>query len=383
MKLRIVCGVLALAFSTVLAGFSAAADAPPPPKSESPAEEFQRLHSELKTVLAELSSLQKKFRTANEDKQDEIRLQWKDTVARGEAIEPKLIDAAERAYSAAPNADMDLTNYLVMLLHIKTQRDEYETAAKIGKLLTENGCKAKGVANLAGIAAVAVGDFDFAEKCLTQADKEGAYKSLAPEDQLGEMGALYLQSIGYYKKAWAKEEALRKREATLNNLPHVLLKTNKGDIELELFEDQAPNTVANFISLVEKGFYKDVPFHRVLPNFMAQGGDPTGTGGGGPGYAIACECYRPDYRLHFRGSLSMAHAGRDTGGSQFFLTFLPTRQLDGKHTVFGRVVSGMDVLAKIQRRDPEKPEQPRPDKILDAKIIRKRPHDYRPEKLPE
>jgi cyclophilin family peptidyl-prolyl cis-trans isomerase len=96
---------------------------------------------------------------------------------------------------------------------------------------------------------------------------------------------------------------------------------------------------------------------------MAQGGDPTGTGGGGPGYRIACECYQPNHRLHFRGSLSMAHAGRDTGGSQFFITFGPTSHLDGKHTVFGRVIKGFDVLANIQRRDPEDPNAPDPDKI--------------------
>jgi cyclophilin family peptidyl-prolyl cis-trans isomerase len=114
--------------------------------------------------------------------------------------------------------------------------------------------------------------------------------------------------------------------------------------------------------------------------FMAQGGDPTGTGTGGPGYTIPCECYRPDFRVHFRGSLSMAHAGRDTGGSQFFLTFRPTRHLDGQHTVFGRVVKGMDVLAKIQRRDPDNPQGPEPDKIVEAKVVRKRSHPYEPKK---
>ena len=86
------------------------------------------------------------------------------------------------------------------------------------------------------------------------------------------------------------------------------MKTSAGDMEIELFENEAPNTVLNFITLVEKGFYDGLKFHRVLPGFMAQGGDPKGTGGGGPGYTIPCECYREDHRLHFRGSLSMAHA---------------------------------------------------------------------------
>jgi cyclophilin family peptidyl-prolyl cis-trans isomerase len=163
-----------------------------------------------------------------------------------------------------------------------------------------------------------------------------------------------------------------------------LLKTSKGNITLELFENEAPNTVANFITLVEKGFYKDVPFHRVLEHFMAQGGDPTGTGGGGPGYTIPDECNRPDHRLHFRGSLSMAKtAAPDTGGSQFFLCFIPTSHLDGVHTVFGRVIAGMDVLAKLQRRNPEDRTVGAADKIIEATVIRKRPHEYTVKKIEE
>ena len=108
--------------------------------------------------------------------------------------------------------------------------------------------------------------------------------------------------------------------------------------------------MANFFTLVKQGFYNGSPFHRVLPKFMAQGGAKDEEGQGGPGYTIRCECYRPDYRRHFRGTLSMAHAGRDTGNSQFFLTFIPTAHLNGKHTAFGRVIEGMEVLADIQRR---------------------------------
>jgi len=172
-------------------------------------------------------------------------------------------------------------------------------------------------------------------------------------------------------------------------LPHVVLKTSKGEIELELFENEAPNTVANFISLVEKGFYDGLEFHRVVGEFTAQAGCPKGDGSGGPGYVIPCECYLPEHRNHFRGSLSMAHSGRHTGGSQFHITFLPTGQLDGKHTVFGRVVRGMHVLAKLQRRVPRDPMEvkmnphrniiiPPADKILKAKVLRKRNHEYDP-----
>lgn len=141
------------------------------------------------------------------------------------------------------------------------------------------------------------------------------------------------------------------------------------------------------MSLVEKEFYDGLTFHRVLAGFMAQGGCPTGDGSGGPGYKIYCESYKENHRNHFRGSLSMAHAGRDTGGSQFYLTFVPTIHLDGKHTVFGRVIEGLDVLAELQRTEPGKEEkgQPlaKPDKIISAKVIRKRPHPYLPKKVAE
>jgi cyclophilin family peptidyl-prolyl cis-trans isomerase len=164
-------------------------------------------------------------------------------------------------------------------------------------------------------------------------------------------------------------------------LPRVKLQTTKGDIVIELFENEAPDTVGNFISLVEDGFYNDLSFHRVLKNFMAQGGDPKGDGTGGPGYNIYCECYKPDYRRHFQGSLSMAHAGRDTGGSQFFLTFRQTPHLNGRHTCFGRVIEGMDVLSRLQRVNPEMPGDETPDKIVKAEVVRKRDHAYAPRKV--
>lgn len=122
--------------------------------------------------------------------------------------------------------------------------------------------------------------------------------------------------------------------------------TSHGSFDVELFEERAPKTTANFVDLVEKGFYADVVFHRIISGFMIQGGDPTGTGRGGPGYTIPDE-FHPDLRHDGPGVLSMANAGPNTGGSQFFITLAPTRWLDGKHAVFGRVVDGMDVIEAI------------------------------------
>jgi cyclophilin family peptidyl-prolyl cis-trans isomerase len=353
-----------------------------PPGDGPKLKEFRRLHREMNEVLAKLRELQIRYQTADQDKQADIQSEWKDEIARGEKIEPKLIAAAEAAYAEAPNASKPIAEFLLMLLHEKVENDEYELAAEIGKLLMENHCPSKSLPNLAGIAAFAVSDFDAAEKYFAEAKRQDYYKTAAKDNKLADRGFGAMQQVPYYKEIWPREATLREHEGEAKGLPRVVLKTTKGDIVVELFENQAPNTVANFISLVQSGFYKDTPFHRVIQGFMAQGGDPSGTGSGGPGYTIPCECYLSNHRDHFRGSLSMAHTERrDSGGSQFFLTFVPTAHLDGIHTVFGRVIEGMDVLAKIQRRDPTDAEASRADKILEAKVLWKRNHAYMPQKI--
>jgi cyclophilin family peptidyl-prolyl cis-trans isomerase len=129
------------------------------------------------------------------------------------------------------------------------------------------------------------------------------------------------------------------------------LVTSIGDIVVELFADKAPKTVNNFVFLARDGYYDGVTFHRVIKGFMAQGGDPTGTGRGGPGYVFGDEFHK-ELRHSGPGILSMANAGPGTNGSQFFITFAATPHLDNHHTVFGKVVKGMDVVLKIPERDP-------------------------------
>ncbi len=129
------------------------------------------------------------------------------------------------------------------------------------------------------------------------------------------------------------------------------LHTSKGDIIIDLYAKNVPHTVNNFVFLARQGFYDGTIFHRVIPDFMAQGGDPTGTGRGGPGYKFRDE-FDPKLRHDKPGVLSMANAGPNTNGSQFFITHVPTPWLDGKHAVFGQVVGGLDVLFAIPPRDP-------------------------------
>ena len=153
-------------------------------------------------------------------------------------------------------------------------------------------------------------------------------------------------------------------------LPQIQIQTDRGKMTIELFEDDAPNTVANMISLIEKGFYDGLNFHRVIPDFMIQGGCPQGTGTGGPGYDFDDEC-SPE-RLHdSAGILSMANAGPSTNGSQFFITHRPTPHLNGKHTVFGKVTEGLEVVDEIKQGDVM-------EKVV---VLQKRNHVYEVETL--
>jgi cyclophilin family peptidyl-prolyl cis-trans isomerase len=136
-----------------------------------------------------------------------------------------------------------------------------------------------------------------------------------------------------------------------------IFKTEKGDITVELFADRAPLTVENFVNLARAGFYDGTTFHRVINGFMAQAGDPTGTGTGGPGYQFGDE-FHPALRHDGAGVLSMANAGPGTNGSQFFITHGPTPHLDDRHSVFGKVTVGMDVVSSLRERDPQRDRQP-------------------------
>lgn len=136
-----------------------------------------------------------------------------------------------------------------------------------------------------------------------------------------------------------------------------IFKTEKGDITIELFADKAPKTVNNLVFLAQEGFYDQTSFHRVIPGFMAQGGDPTGTGRGGPGYQFEDE-FDPTLRFDKAGYLAMANAGPGTNGSQFFITYGPTPHLNNRHTIYGQVVEGLDVALSISERDPSRSRTP-------------------------
>jgi cyclophilin family peptidyl-prolyl cis-trans isomerase len=146
--------------------------------------------------------------------------------------------------------------------------------------------------------------------------------------------------------------------------------TSLGNFTIELFAKDAPNTVGNFVKLAEKNFYDGVVFHRVIDGFMIQGGDPTGTGRGGPGYQFADE-FVSNLKHSGEGILSMANAGPNTNGSQFFITLAPTPHLDGRHTVFGKVTEGMDVVRKIGKTQTKPGDRPVVDVVMNKVTIEK------------
>lgn len=363
--------LLSLCFALVLISSNCAAAAA---EAEDVSAQYSVVRAEWDAVDEKLNDLSREFREASPSRRDEIREEYAVLAGKANALVSQLRVAGVAAYKAAPNEDRKLVDLLIGMVADDVRNDRYDEAMELATLLIENKCPDQAIYGQAGMAAYCRDEFSLAQQ----------YLNLAKEaDVLPQGGLVYLTDVALAKKLWGAEQEIRKAESQDNDLPRVLLKTTKGEILIELYENEAPQTVGNFVSLVEKGYYDGLTFHRVLSGFMAQGGCPTGTGTGGPGYKIYCECRKKNHRKHFRGSLSMAkETPPDTGGSQFFLTFRRTSHLDGQHTVFGRVVEGLELLAKLQRIDPgARGPKPEPDKIVEAKVIRKRDHEYKPTKV--
>ena len=357
---------------------------------------FMETFTEYRELTKKLTALKVEYQDAKSGRRNEIDAVYSQQFKQGLALHKKIIALALDAHDETPNRNPWVVNLLYSTVGWEFNRENYEESVRIFKRLTATGIdkEASRFYVYAGLSAALSMNYDEAEAWLNIAGESGELEKMvmdwARSSKKGSELARTLQSqlvsIPQTKAAWLKEQEIRKAETAAGEqdpakkLPRVEFTTTKGKIVLELFENEAPNTVASFISLVEKGFYNGIVFHRVLPNFMAQGGDPTGIGSGGPGYAFDDECGNrfPQYRRHFRGSISMANSGPNTNGSQFFLTFVPTPFLDGKHTVFGRVIEGFEVLADIQRVDPSDKEAviPKLDKIIEAKVLNKRNHVY-------
>jgi cyclophilin family peptidyl-prolyl cis-trans isomerase len=334
--------------------------------------EFDAASKAMRDLVARLTTLQAEYQKPGSDKA-KIEGEFNAEQAKGKGLSDALETSAVALVMVKPD-DVEAREVATAVIAGSLDADDPLKALKLAELLDGAKAGSVDVSLLAATACLGVSRLDEADAWLAKAVAAGADKKRSSE-----LSEAIEQSRPKLKAEMAKREA----EAKSDDLPRVKLSTTKGDIVVELFENEAPNTVANFVALVEKGFYDGTPFHRVIGGFMAQGGDPTGTGTGGPGHVIECECGKADARLHFLGSLSMAHAGQDTGGSQFFLTFRPTEHLDGKHTVFGRVIEGLDVLPMLVRTEGRRAGGTPPDRIVKAEVVRKRPHPYEPKTMPD
>jgi cyclophilin family peptidyl-prolyl cis-trans isomerase len=341
---------------------------------------FMAKFQEFMEIIKKLRALKLEYQDATPERQTTIQKEYQKLVDQGAKMQKEMLQLGIEAYKEAPNQNDDVTNYLLSSTETEIRMDNYETGFELAKLLIDHGMAEhedrKAIYRYGGMAAFATMHLDLAEKWLNIANDA---------DLLDQQSKMFLANIPKYREYWKEEQEKRAKEAEADDLPRIAMTVGNDEIEygtivVELFENEAPNTVANFVSLVEDDFYDGLSFHRVIPAFMAQGGCPEGTGAGGPGYSIDCECYQDDIRRHFRGTLSMANAGPNTNGSQFFLTFIPTAHLNGRHTVFGRVIEGMDLLSRLQRIDPEAKAPIEPDLILDAEVLRKRDHEYEPVK---
>jgi cyclophilin family peptidyl-prolyl cis-trans isomerase len=344
-----------------------------------PTEAWKALLVRKLAIFEQLQDLKKKFATAatSEEKRT-TREQFVDLIREFDiGVYPEMLELAAKIY-AKDESDLDAGE---IVMKEAFNNYDFDRSAEISAKLLAANRKTRDILSLGAVSQFIIHNFEQASAIFAEARK---LKRLDLEYEL------YVEPAKRYQELWKVEREIRAKEDALEGsaaLPRIQFETTKGKIDIELFEDHAPNTVANAISLVEDGKYDGIGFHRFERLFCIQGGDPNSLdenpdndGYGGPGYSIKCECYRADARMHFRGSLSMAHSGPDTGGSQFFITHLPTEWLNvrtepekGGHTVFGRVVDGMKVAASLRKGD----------KITKATVLRKRPHEYKPEITPD
>lgn len=279
------------------------------------------------------------------------------------------------------HADNDAATFLVTMIEHRFDRDIYDASTmEAGARLIDGGVRMAYVFLATGRAAVSHGDFKLARKI---------YESLDPND-LDDVDKRLIFSADAMESQWKKEKELLEKDAKEDRLPRVKLETTRGDVLVELYIDQAPSTVANFIKLVEEGFYDGLDFYQVIDHLLALTGDDSGDGSGSTGQYLKDEHTREDARAPLRGCLVMAKLPLGDGGkfipnsasSQFAILYLPTPSVSKEQTVFGRVVEGMDVVGAFRRVDPNKKKEKGeillpPDRIIRATVVR------RPDELPE
>jgi cyclophilin family peptidyl-prolyl cis-trans isomerase len=344
-----------------------------------PTQAFEEAQAAVKKQLMKMREVMVRYHLSDDDALDtELRKEWIKEVEKGRPLVLNFQRAAIAAYRENPAANPKMAVLLAQILSQNFETDRYDHSWEVAKALIDGKFEdPEGqIYSLLGLTAMAVNEFAEARKYLEIAYRDGAL------DQLGQRNLKILEDV---ESKWEKEKAARERDAAADDLPRVSFETTRGTIVIELFENEAPQTVGNFINLVEKGFYDGLSFHRVVSHLVAQTGCPNGDGSGDAGYTIKSEAKNSNARHHFRGALGMALAGDkpDSGGSQFYICLVPLTFLDGTFTIFGRVIEGMDVVSDLTRIEDEKedkePAMGPPDEVITAKVLRKRNHEYKPE----
>lgn len=374
-----VIGLWLLALSLSCVGQAAAQDSPAPDApatdapttTSSPAAAFEALHAQWTKFSLELDKARYRVNNCPPEQKNEAVLAYDTLLEQGNELLRQFSDAAVAAFEADP-ANAEAERYLTIMIEHTLTADRYDNVLRMAQAVIEHGKPDAKLYEQAAIAAFEVGDLDTAEKYFAEGAKLG---------ELTDESKARRDTIPEWREKIAREMQLRAAETAADNLPRVTVTTTKGDIVLELYEDQAPNAVANFISLAERKFYNGLEFYRVQNNFAAVAGCPLNRGTGGPGYEILCETDRDDRRAAMRGTVSMVNSGRGRCGSPFFISLASSgvNHSEASNPVFGRVISGMDVVERLRRVDPDTTSKDfGRDRILDTRVDRRREHEYAP-----
>ncbi|MBX7075283.1 MAG: peptidylprolyl isomerase [Pirellulales bacterium] len=334
-----------------------------------PAASFEAEQAKWTEAVDKLREIDAMYRHSNEQQRVKLRADYSASLDQANALLKEMLPSIIAAYNANPQ-ESKATDFLRSIARLSFDGDRFEQALELARLLARDHRDDAVALSVAGHAAWELELLDEARQHWERAIDLGS---------LDAQGQRLYESLSERRAVLDAEQALQQKDATADNLPQVLLHTTRGDIVLELYEDDVPNTVANFISLVEDGFYDELEFYRVAAGLGAFGGSPSNDGVGGPGHEILMEKGLRGDRPHVHGAISMTPITATTNGSQFFLTLRPSaaQRLDGKQTVFGRVVEGIDVLERFHRVDAKSKKTIfEPERIITATVQRKRDHDY-------
>lgn len=334
--------------------------------------------------ISETRAVLIRFHNGTAETEPHYRDQYRELQVRGRETFDRAVRAATALLEHDPQESFLQAQFLLVAVHYRYNRDWFELTGPAAEVLMAVGTNDPKLPEIAGVSFFATDQFDRASPHLAKAAETGT---------LDEKHAGLPQAVEEYRKHWDRERVFRAEDREKDDLPQVRFSTTRGDVLVELFEDQAPNTVANFINLVESGYYDQLPFYQVIDSQIAMVGDAADDGLDASAGRIPDENQRSDARVTFRGSLAMAklpnpqsqqprtipHSAR----SHFFFTLMPFPEANSEYTVFGRVIQGMDAVSALRRvdpsvKDPENPAAP-PDRVLSAEVIRKRSHPYEPE----